>query len=253
MPTTWELLYENPKPKIVRYTSSVVSYLDIIGFRELVKNKTPGEISRLLRILGESARPNSLAKFPRSQFTRFSDTIIRSIPVGKTRPHNLIFELRSLVYAQMALIPLGVTIRGTVTIGDIAQSWGIVYGPAVVRAYDLEKQKAGPPRIIIDEAVLNLFRPHLTSEELRSDFELLVKEDHATFYVDYLRACERELNVPEQEYTILLTHHRDLIRNGLKEHANNPHIFSKYVWLKNYHERTLRERFGAAIPSELNV
>jgi hypothetical protein len=59
--------------------------------------------------------------------------------------------------------------------------------------------------------------------------------------------------VPEQEYQMFLTFHRDLIRNGLNKHASNPRVFSKYVWLRDYHERTLRERFGAAIPSELNV
>jgi hypothetical protein len=253
MATTWEMLYPNPNPKHVEYTHSIVSYLDILGFRGLVKTKSAGEISRILRILAESARPDSLSKSTKTQFTRFSDTVIRSTPQRKHYPHNFIFELRSLVYVQMALIPLGITIRGTVTVGDIVQSWGVVYGPAVVRAYDLESQAGGPPRIIVDDAALNLLRPDIEKEQLQSELDFLIKEDGSTFYLDYLKACERELNVPEQEYSIFLGHHRDLIRVGLKEYANKPSIVSKYVWLKDYHERTLQERFGAMIPPHLNV
>jgi hypothetical protein len=253
MPTTWELLYPNPNPKPVEYTPSIVSYLDILGFRELVKTKSAGEISRILRILAESVRPDSLFKSSKTQFTRFSDTVIRSVPQRKHYPHNFIFELRSLVYSQMALIPLGVPIRGTVTIGDVVQSWGIVYGPAVVRAYDLESQNGGPPRIIVDDAALTLLRPDIEKEHLQPELEFLIKEDRSTFYLDYLKACERELNVPEQEYSIFLAHHRDLIRFGLKEYANKPSVFSKYVWLRDYHECTLREQFGVGIPSDLHV
>jgi hypothetical protein len=253
MPTTWELLYPISRPKRVEYTRSIVSYLDILGFRELVKTRSAGEISRILRILGKSVRPDSLFKSDKAQFTRFSDTVIRSIPHRKHYPHSLIFELRSLVYAQMALIPLGVPIRGTVTVGDIVQSWGIVYGPGVVRAYDLENQVGGPPRIIIDSAALDLFRSDIEREQLQSELEVLVRHDNSTFYLDYLRACERELNVPEQEYPIFLTHHRDLIRRCLKEYANKPSVYSKYVWLRGYHECTLRERFDTVIPPHLHV
>lgn len=253
MATTWELLFTNPNPKPVHYTRSIVSYLDILGFRELVRSKSAGDISRILRILAQSVRPDPNSKFTKIEFTKFSDTVIRSIPAQKRYPENLIFELRSLIYAQMALIPLGVPIRGTVTIGDIVQSWGIVYGPAVVRAYDLERQAAGPPRIIIDAAILDQFRHVLEEEEFRSEFEFLIKEDGSVFYLDYLRACERELNVPEQEYPIFLTLHRDFVRSGLKAHADNPSVLSKYVWLKEYHERSLRERFGSNSSRELSV
>ncbi len=251
--TTWELLYGHLKPRRVEYTRSIVSYLDILGFRELIETKTPGQISRILRILGESVQPDSIFKSHRIQFTKFSDTVIRSMPEGILYPRNFIFELRSILYAYIALIPQGILIRGAVTIGDIVQSWGRVYGPAVVRAYELESPKGTPPRIIIDEEALACLQTALKTENLESEMDGLIRREGSTAYLDYLSACEQELNVPEQEYPLFLGLHRDLIRNGLTKYSAEHSILSKYEWLRDYHERTLKERFGADIPVHLKI
>lgn len=71
MSTTWERLYSHPKPERVGYKRSIVSYLDILGFRELVDTRSAGEISRILRILAETVRPDSLFKSENIEFTRF--------------------------------------------------------------------------------------------------------------------------------------------------------------------------------------
>lgn len=250
---TWEMFYSHLKPGRVKYSRSIVSYLDILGFRELVETKTPGSISRILRILAESVKPEPIFKSEKVRFTRFSDTVIRSMPETTHYPRNFIFELRSILHAQIALIPEGIPIRGAVTIGDIVQSWGVVYGPAVVRAYELEGRKGAPPRIIIDEETWTTLQPAIDEEDLDRELRDLIKIEESTIYLDYLRACEFELNVPEQEYPIFLSLHRDFIRNALTRYAFKPQIRAKYEWLREYHERTLRERFGPDIPQHLRV
>ena len=251
--TTWDSLYRHLKPGRVKYTCSIVSYLDILGFRELIETRTAGEISQILRILGESVEPDSVFKSERIRFTKFSDTVIRSMPEAIHYPHNFIFELRSILYAHIALIPHGILIRGAVTIGDIAQSWGRVYGPGVVRAYTLESPKGAPPRIIVDEEGLARLQPAINKENLDSELDSLVRKEESVTYLDYLRACEQELNVPEQEYAIFLGLHRDLIRRGLTKYAAEPSVLFKYEWLRGYHERTLQQRFGAEIPAHLGI
>lgn len=72
-------------------------------------------------------------------------------------------------------------------------------------------------------------------------------------YLDYLRASEMELNVPEQEYPMFVSHHRDLIRKGLQKYSRTPAVLSKYEWMKSYHERTLQKRFADEVPSHLLV
>lgn len=248
---TWESWYRHPKPQSVNYTRSIVSYLDILGFHELVKARTAGEISRILRILAESITPHQTDEPATILFTKFSDTVIRSIP--EPSPAYFIYELKSIFRAQVALIPEGVTIRGAVTIGDIVQSWGVVYGPAVVRAYELESAKGGPPRIVIDDQALSLLRPPLDGRNLVSGQLGLARKEGPTIYVDYLNACEAELRVRDEEYSRFLGIHRDFIRKGLAKYAERHEILAKYEWLRTYHECILQERFGLDIPPHLNV
>ena len=250
---TWELLYNNATPKRVQYSRSIVSYLDILGFHELIETKTAGEISRILRILAESVQPSSMFKGEKIQFTKFSDTVIRSMPEAKHYPRNFIFELRSVLHAQIALIPRGIVVRGGVTIGELVQSWGVVYGPGVVRAYALEHGKGSPPRIVVDDETLAHIRPTIEEEGLGSELDSLIRTEGSTTYLDYLRACQLELNVPEQEYPIFLALHRDLIRKGLTKYRLEPRVLPKYEWLRNYHEQTLEEQLGFETPRDLHV
>jgi len=88
---------------------------------------------------------------------------------------------------------------------------------------------------------------------LTSELAGLVRKDGQTTFLDYLGACELELNVPEQEYTLFLELHRDFIHNNLTKYASIPAKLSKYQWLRDYHNRTLQERFGADLPQRLRV
>jgi hypothetical protein len=42
----------------VKYVQSVLCYLDILGFQSLIEEKSAGEISRILRVLAESVKPD---------------------------------------------------------------------------------------------------------------------------------------------------------------------------------------------------
>lgn len=232
------------------YTRSIVSYLDILGFRELIRTRTAGEISRITRILAESITPHPTDEPKTITFTKFSDTVIRSMP--ESSPAYFIYELKSILRAQVALIPEGVTIRGVVTIGDIVQSWDVVYGPAVVRAYDLERPKGGPPLILIDDEALNLLQPPLDRSRLASTDLGLVRCEGMKLYLDYLGACESELR-QGQEYLQFLKIHRDLIRQCLDRKEEKQEVRQKYEFLKSYHENVLQQKFGIHIPSYLKV
>jgi hypothetical protein len=245
----WELWYRHPKPQSVNYTPSIVSYLDVLGFEELINTKEAGEISKILRILAESIMPHPSEEPTKIVFTRFSDTVIRSVQTASIS--YLIYELKSILRAQVALIPLGVAIRGAVTIGNMVQSWKVVYGPAVVRAYQLESIEGTPPRIVIDGDALNLLNPGL-GDTLVSNLGLAKREGNQ-LYLDYLKACEVELNVQEGAYLRFLQIHRDFIRERLVKYAENPKVLPKYQWLRAYHESTLQEKFGLDIPPNLSV
>jgi hypothetical protein len=227
---TWELLYSTVVPKTVQYKRSIVSYIDILGFRDLIESKPAGEISKILLILAESVEPDPLFKSARVRFTKFSDTVIRSTPFSLRKPQKFIFELRHILHSHIALIPQGIIVRGAVTIGDVVQSWKVVYGKGLVWAYELESKKDSPPRIVIDSDVVAKLRLNFENEENGELNRLLrtVRTDDSVTYLDYLRACEIELNVPEQEYPLFLRLHRDLIRSCLRMYADRLSVLQKY-------------------------
>ena len=52
------------------------------------------------------------------------------------------------------LLDEGILLRGGITVGDVALSYGQLFGPAVIRGYELENQVARFPRIVVGTEVL---------------------------------------------------------------------------------------------------
>ena len=142
------------------------------------------------------------------------------------------------------VIDEGILIRGAVTIGEVVKSWGQLYGPGVVRAYELERDHAKYPRIIIDdrifEALRGLVGAWLHDERTnRRALQLLTRRDtDRRRFVDYLRAVESELDDPAY-YRVCLDRHHEVIRKGFQRYSRDRGIRTKYEWLKRYHEATI--------------
>lgn len=91
------------------YSKHLLSYFDILGFREMVKDQPPVEIERALRLFDKSVKPFSIEDKADVRCYRFSDHVARAIPLevdGKLKEGagDLIFELYdvALVQAQLA-------------------------------------------------------------------------------------------------------------------------------------------------------
>ena len=93
------------------------------------------------------------------QYQNFSDLSLIARPLEGVECPPLGAQLSDLllhlVRAQARLIvDESILIRGTVTMGRVVKSRGELFGPAVVRAYELERDRAEYPRIIIDDRIL---------------------------------------------------------------------------------------------------
>lgn len=241
----------------VRYKISLVAYLDILGFRNLIATKEAREVSGILRAVNEAVEPPAHKMrlkthadgITEDEYVHFSDLslIVRPFEGGEAhRPASQLFALLlHIVQAQARLvIDEGILIRGAVTVGKAVKSSGQVFGPAVVRAYELERKVAKYPRIIIDERVFEALRsspePWFTDEHTDMHYlQLLTRTDtDQTRFVDYLRAVRDELDDPAY-YSVCLDRHDEVIRNGLQRCRWNLRIRPKYRWLKRYHESTI--------------
>ena len=237
----------------VHYKTAIVTYLDILGFKELIDHRKASDISRIIRVVKEAVQParfkTQLQQIPDDQYVNFSDLSVIATPLqaAHTPAADQLFSLlMHLVYAQSSLIvDEGILIRGAITIGEVVKSWGQLFGPAVVRAYELERGQAKYPRIIVDDKIFKDLDglPHAWRNDKHTDKRALRKltcrdsKDRKRF-VDYLCAVKGELDDPIA-HADYLDQHRSLINNRLKKYARDPSIHQKYEWLDNYHVRTI--------------
>lgn len=229
----------------VKYSKSVVAYLDVLGFRGLVKKSRAGEISKLIRIVKNEIKPfSSFAKRAEIKFQSFSDLTVISVPVKLSGGFALFdsalsFVVSHLGFAQSRLIDERILIRGAITVGDIVKSYGQMYGPALIRAYDLERKEAHYPRIIVDAPLLSLVRRDKRKNEnirnyLRSDTDGFA-------YVDYLRLQIDELEGEVSQWLDFLKRHKEFIESSLSRFTSDEKIVQKYRWLSDYHNVVVGE------------
>lgn len=244
------------KKKKVEYEAGLVTYVDILGFRELIRTKTPGQISRTIRVVKEAVQPHFKFGFkkkvkgvPDVDYVNFSDlsivsTFVRRLdapPVG-----SLFHELIRLVHAQaILLIEEGILIRGGITVGNLVKSWGQLFGPAIVRAYEIESKIAKHPRIVVGKEVFKELATnsglwvHDRESEQESVRHLLRRDDDGEFFIDYLRVIRDELDDPGSEYQIFLDRHYEIIQEGLVRYSRERKIRKKYEWMNRYHRATI--------------
>jgi len=246
------------KKKAVEYEIGLVTYVDILGFGELVRTKTAGEISRTIRIVKEAVQPRQLKtgfktqfiEIPDNDYANFSDLSIISIPLRRTShlpPRDRLYsQLIHLVHAQATLLAdEGLLIRGGVTVGKLVKSWGQLFGPAIIRAYELESKIAKHPRIVVGKEVFQelAINAELWVHDRKTDQEavraLLRKDDDGELFVDYLRTIWDELDDPEADYQAFLSQHEALISERLVRYSQEPGIRKKYEWMERYHASTV--------------
>jgi hypothetical protein len=227
------------RKKRVEYRTCLVTYFDILGFSRLLATESAGRISRILRVFKESSRSD---KDTERDFERlyesFSDLTLRSIVVSSpeyllTRPALLLYELEGIAKVQIELIQReGILIRGGIAVGALVKSWGLVYGTALVKAYDLEK-KATYPRVLIHPELVGVLEQLSSQGDHAREITQLVVKDRDLHYVDYLRYRIRVTDWEEQAEFFRL--HKRLVEQGLVQFASHPRIRAKYRWLKRYH------------------
>jgi hypothetical protein len=245
----------NPKRRSVSYEKSILTYIDILGFSELITNKSAGDISRSIRVVREAAQPkrfkSTTPEISEADFRNFSDLcIIRKVIAGKGKfpaSGEVHSQILHMVHVQTGLLfDEGILLRGGITVGDVALSYGQLFGPAVNRGYAIESQVARFPRIVVGEEVLREVKnnPALwvndADYDLKATKSLLRRDFDGEYFVDYLRVIEEELD-ERSEYPALLDEHAEFIRRGLRRHKDNASILAKYKWLREYHRYTVEK------------
>lgn len=241
------------------YVRSLVTFVDVLGFRDLVTSDPSGEnvldvVSRFRAFGTEDLYDERAAR--QGTALHFSDSIVRSVPLVAGRGWQsdrtaVIQELEDLTYLQGELAARGILIRGAIAIGQAHADSAGVFGPAVVDAYRLESTHAVFPRIVLHPDLATTYStPGARGSGVYADDDVLLTRtsDDGLQFVDYLRNFPREVHeqTSEQEETVrsYAVPRKALIESNLAKQFALSTVRTKYAWLARYHDDVAREFLG---------
>lgn len=239
-----------PAPVARPYRPAVVTFLDILGFRERVAaSQDATAIRRILarlRSFSDVGDPDEKLEaehgFEVTRSIAFSDSVVRIRFFDTDYPSGALYhEVLSLLHVQAEMMGADVLVRGGVTVGDVYLEGDMAFGPGFNRAYDLESQFANVPRIVIGPEAFVALRTeprlvavdHTPDEDIAYLRRLLKRGDDGFWFIDYLQAMRSELDHPELHPEIV-AQHRALIINGAATAPPHSRVLQKYLWLAQY-------------------
>ena len=252
--------------KNLQYEKQLISFIDILGFKEIVKNSENDpqllkNICETIRFLKKWEKPTSwnletieieedaqlrgLDSFnitDKSYCTCFSDSIIVSVKIA-TGDINALFStlVANLALMGANLAEQGIFIRGAITIGNLIHENDIIIGQGLIDAYNTETKLANFPRIVISEKLLKELIYPLETKSNRYPYHLYLTRDkdgcvgfHQLKYFEVIQASPKN-NILKASLDKI----RKEIIKALDSSFESPSIYQKYQWLKDQYNNNL--------------
>ncbi|MFB2517507.1 hypothetical protein [Lysinibacillus sp. OTC-L20] len=220
----------------INYKEKILIFFDVLGFRNLVKSKyktDPEQIYNILNILRSSSEPTY-----NCDTIVFSDSIIQIYDLNcnivnseKEDGFNHYFNniLKSVNRAQVNLFyQFGVLIRGAVVIGEIfyCKEKNMLFGDALIDAYELESKIALYPRVLIDSNIVKKINQIDNGKGF--DWLDITLDIDGNYYADPFKWA---VQLENEKY--LLDELKNKATEGLNESNNIPSVANKYNWVLN--------------------
>lgn len=242
------------------YEQRVVLFLDILGFKKLIDEGKESLIMTALDVpKGVQLGPDGQQKrYPFNgqtsmQISAFSDSIAVSDAIDDGR--GLIRIVHYACYLWWKFLAKGVLTRGGIAVGRLHHQDGVLFGPAMNEAYELESLVSIYPRIAVSNGVRDQLRQAIVSENsgvtdpfmLQMRLNILRRDFDGVFHVNTLG---RMANTPEDlvskkppdpvtggtSYTEqeIFEAKSTLTTKILQQRPGGVRVAAKYDWLANY-------------------
>jgi len=228
------------------YENCIVTFIDIMGFKQLVSDTYKDNPEKLDCILDQFWDYFDVGKGPGTVDIRgFSDSIIVIDPITSLGNHeeilnSVFYNLYRIALVQMELFKLNILIRGGVAAGWVYKTDKRIFGEGYQNAYLIESERARVPVVSISQNIIDLVTSVPSSFSYNPQKErvlsLITKDKHDCSYIDYLRVAfdPNTYDYPNEVFSFIKEHRR-LITSELNANNHNPVVYAKYLWLKEYH------------------
>ena len=220
-----------------QYEQYIVGYLDLLGAKSQMNNDADSTFLRTVYDCYKTAEAftTNMREIIGSPFKTkiFSDNIIIALPSAGTEPNNhpiiALNRMSAIVgMLQRTLLGRNILSRGSITYGELFIDDLIVFGKALIQAYEIESTVALFPRVVISEDAQK-YDTKLEPNNRHTSVNHLRKDNDGMFFLDYL-------NFPEDPTV------QSLVEQSLKwteeeiNRNNKMRVLQKLEWHKNYLE-----------------
>jgi hypothetical protein len=258
---------------------SAFAFLDILGYKEIVANAAGRGASQTLlgqlhaavtpaltdlrentRLFGNVVEPyiplfNALRASWRQTFAQslfhvaaFSDNIAIGYPVDNKDDLAALGALLVLVRDyQCSLMKYGFFVRGAIVLGDVYMDQNLIFGPALIEAYNAETTTAVFPRVILTGGAETFASTVISKyfEYASPPWAIIEIDDDGQPFVSYLprppadlvgivAAFEEDMVAP---YRREMQEHAQLVASRIFDYRDNPRVLEKYLWCARTHNK----------------
>ena len=209
----------------MEYVEGYVAFIDILGFSQFVSDETNGEnVKKLFQFIEKYCYffNTSTQLFLNVAF--FSDSIVLA-------SNNINMVNASIQIAESYVqSELGLVFRGGITYGKYYYEKSVVFGPAVIRAYSLEK-KANHSRILIDNCVEMpensglLIYQDMDGESVLNPYNMILQAGCSYGGPDGVKYPDD----PTKQITKTFEECSKWVIDKIKQHKNTS-VVEKYLW-----------------------
>ena len=237
----------------MRPFEAVVAFVDILGFKDFVRRAFESEagtleaITDVLRVISRKAQAENsslgsdIDGSTEFRATPFSDNIVLSARHSESGVFRVLDVAASLT---AALMWRGFVCRGAVATGLLVHSEALLFGPGLIRAYELEQKAAIYPRIIVmDELCPRKYSAHW---RLRQDSD-------GFWFIDVFDRIRRTTWVGhDRSQNLFRIRDRILLQLRQARNIGALDVLAKHRWLAaKFNEFVAAEMNGQVIPIEI--
>lgn len=219
-----------------KYKEHFVAFLDILGFKSLLKDASCEEIYSIFEVLHKksSGRRNQngveIKAYNHIHHTILSDSVIVYIRSDIDDAFAALIDICNQLQRSLANREKPILLRGGITVGNLYNKNDIIYGEGLSSAYLLENNLAKFPRIIFtgDTLKRGLYNTKYMFSEMEGLKRPYIEDDDALYFADYLSPSFWDDDALIKYYDRLL----DLCAQQLNQ-STDEGLRAKYFWLKS--------------------
>lgn len=212
----------------------IVAYLDILGATNRIRENKESQdesLNLLFNLYSHTiglASENGIKKYADIKFKVFSDNIIIAKEIREhSEEEDVITLLQCVSNFLCSSVGDGVgwLVRGGITIGDFYIDDLVVWGKALVRAYELEDKIAVYPRVILDDNVIE----YVSKENL----DYVRRDNDGKCFLNYMTIWSYAGEIVQAAF-------EQMKKEAVKSDGTYPDkVFQKLYWHMNYINREL--------------